>query len=130
MSNARSFPTIDVIGAVTGRLLGDIGGIYEVRSFLTGKNLMTHQLPRAGRAIQKAMLKRDPEFWSEVVDFAAQVNPENLSTKLEDIDRKWGATMVLSPLPPSEYRAQDPIAELEEMTGNKVVFVHVGPKDQ
>jgi hypothetical protein len=53
------FPTHAVLGCSTGRLLGDIGGIYSIISFLIGRDAYTHDLAfysdRAEAALKAAM---------------------------------------------------------------------------
>ena len=38
------FLTVDVLSTTTGRLLGKIDGVYEVVSYLVGRDVYTHEL--------------------------------------------------------------------------------------
>lgn len=44
-----TFATVDVLSTTTGRLLGDIGGVYRVVSYLVGRDVFTHELVTYGR---------------------------------------------------------------------------------
>ena len=46
----KTFDLGTVLTVTTGRLLTDIGNLYEILNFMTGDDLMTHQLPRATEA--------------------------------------------------------------------------------
>jgi hypothetical protein len=41
----KEFPTAEVLSAITGHLVCEIGGVYRVLNWMTGENLFTHQLP-------------------------------------------------------------------------------------
>lgn len=43
----KEFQLADVLGVTTGKLLGEMGGLYEILNWLTNDELFTHQLPRA-----------------------------------------------------------------------------------
>lgn len=68
--NTKSFPLRVVLTVTTGRLLTEpkgphdngIGALYELLNWITGDNLFTHQLPRAGRAARPWLLKCFPEL--------------------------------------------------------------------
>lgn len=44
------FATVDVLSTSTGILLGDIGGVYKVTSYLIGRDAFTHDLAFYGRS--------------------------------------------------------------------------------
>jgi hypothetical protein len=47
--SGRTFDLGDVLSITTGRLVSQRGmdGIYDVLNFMTGDDLMTHQLPKS-----------------------------------------------------------------------------------
>lgn len=55
------FPTHGVLSATTGILMGDIGAVYEVASYLLGRPAYTHELPLYGDRIKAAILAAHPE---------------------------------------------------------------------
>jgi len=64
----KPFPLRVVLTVTTGRLLtqgkgphdNGIGDLYELLNWMTGDNLFTHQLPRAGDACKPYLLKCFP----------------------------------------------------------------------
>lgn len=51
------FKTIDVLSCSTGRLIGNIGGVYKVLNYLTASDVYTHQIPQL-MAPASAVLKQ------------------------------------------------------------------------
>lgn len=70
MNKTKQFPLRVVLTASTGRLLtkargphdNGIGDLYEILNWMTGDNLFTHQLPRAGDACKPVLLAAFPEL--------------------------------------------------------------------
>lgn len=54
-----NFRTVDVLSVSTGKLLGDIDGVYQVMSYLVGRDVATHEIPiyrrQAAAAIRAAV---------------------------------------------------------------------------
>ena len=69
------FATDAVLGTSTGRLLGDIGGIYKVMSFMIGRDAYTHDLAFYGRQASAALKSALPDL--PVSADAEYVNGEN-----------------------------------------------------
>ena len=69
------FATVDVIGTSTGRLLGDIGGIYKVMSYLIGRPAYTHDLAFYGCQASAALKAAMPDL--PVAEDAEHVNGGN-----------------------------------------------------
>lgn len=61
---SRDFDLSDVLSATTGRLLSmrHMDGIYDVLNYMTGDNLMTHQLPRAMDQVKPEILRQHPDL--------------------------------------------------------------------
>ncbi len=112
------FDTHAVLSTVTGRLMGDIDGVYAVTSFLIGRNAYTHDLAfyhlRAAAALKSAM----PELPTKE-DFA-HVNGENYRAVLVEWQKKLGYTVEV----PDHLRdclvdERDPVSTLQEMAPGK-----------
>lgn len=56
------FATADVLGTSTGRLLGDIGGIYRVISYMIGRAAFTHDLAFYGKRASAALKAAVPSL--------------------------------------------------------------------
>lgn len=62
------FETHGVLSASTGLLMGDIGALYAVASYLLDRPAFTHELAHYGERMQKALLLCHPELPSEAPD--------------------------------------------------------------
>ena len=56
------FSLAQVISITTGILCCEIGGVYEILNHITGDNLYTHALPRAGNFAEPLILQQYPEL--------------------------------------------------------------------
>ncbi|WP_099863819.1 DUF7736 domain-containing protein [Pararhizobium haloflavum] len=57
MSTAQKLPTIGLLSITDGRLMGDIGTVYEVLSHFVGRPVFTHEIPKYGRLARPIILK-------------------------------------------------------------------------
>lgn len=110
----QSFPTADVIGTITGVLLGKIDGIYQVSQFMCGEPVWTHQLPRVGREIQLVVLRQHPQL-APVLEEAKEVNPDNWQSVLAGWVKRFGPTIALQPMTADDHESIDPLSEMAEM---------------
>lgn len=65
--STKKFPLAHILSITTGRLMCEIGGVYEILNFITGDNLYTHTLPRASKFASPLILELHPELkdtWS------------------------------------------------------------------
>jgi len=113
MTQSKAFPTLDVLGAATGRLMGDIGGIYEVANFVTGESIYTHQLPRVCREFA-AHLKTYRADLLQAFDEAENVTPENYKEVGADWLRRFGKTIDVRRMGDNDHECIDPMSELVE----------------
>lgn len=87
------FATADVIGTSTGRLLGDIGGIYKVTSFLIGRSAYTHELAFYGRRASAALKAAIPALPIEAD--AEHVTGQNYRECLAVWEKQFGSEIDL-----------------------------------
>jgi hypothetical protein len=106
----RTFKLEEVLSAIRGTLLCEIGKVYEVLNFLTGVSIYTHQIPRAGRECQVAVFEQVP-FLQEIN--IEGINPDNWKERLTEIKAKYPNEIELSPV--STYSPIDPIEEMIQM---------------
>lgn len=116
------FATADVLGTSTGRLLGDIGGIYKVVSFLIGRDAYTHDLAFYGKAASAAIKAARPDL--PVSADAEHVTKDNYRDCLAAWEAKFGSEIEL----PDSLRdclADDkgPMQTLTEMVDPKKIVV-------
>lgn len=115
---SKKFKIEEVLSAIKGVLLCDIGKVYEVLNFLTGDHLYTHQLPRACRVCQPEVYKQYP--FLEQIDLSG-INRNNWKEGVAAIKSQHPNELELTPIESWQYK--DPITEAEEMMGKENVVV-------
>lgn len=119
----KEFPTADVMSSVTGRLMGDIAGVYEVLGWMTDESLMTHQLPRVGREAKAAMLAFRPDV-ATAYEEAQHVNPDNWRDWLKVWTDRYGEKMAVPKMTAEQHERIDPVSELvEKVHPDRIVAV-------
>lgn len=123
------FPTHAVLSTCTGRLMGDIGGVYQVMSFLLGRDAYTHELAHYGKQAAEALRTAHPELPSG--DDFDHVNGENYADVLALWESKLGPTVDLD-ASLSECLADDRNAldTLKEMKPDAVIAAVVSRGDE
>lgn len=116
------FKTVDVLSTTTGVLLGDIGGVYKVTSFLIGRPAYTHELAYYGRRASAAIRAAVPSIPTE--EDAERVNKDNYNQFLAEWEAKLGTEIDL-PDSLRDVLADDrsAVSTLEEMALGKPVIV-------
>lgn len=87
------FPLHAVLSASTGRLMGDIGELYKVASFLVGRPVFTHELTFYGNQMAAALRSAVPALPGEA-DFE-HVDGTNYRDVLSEWEKKLGREMDL-----------------------------------
>lgn len=119
----KEFSTRDVLSTITGMLMGDIGGVYEVLNWMTGESVYTHQIPRISREAQPVILALHPELASTIAE-AEQVTPENYLTWRETWEKRHGLTITVPKMTIAAHERIDPLSELaEKVSPEKIVLV-------
>lgn len=124
MTETKAFPTAAVLSTITGRLMCDIGGVYEVLNWMTGESVYTHQLPRISREAAPVILAAHPHL-REATREAALVNTENWQEWRDRWVERYGAEIAVPKMGAGEHKAIDPITELHAMAPNADVAVVV-----
>ena len=117
----KEFPLADVIGAVTGYLLGPISGIYEISQFMSGEPIWTHQLPRICREICSVVLTQHPQL-SPIIIEAPMVTCDNWQEMLAGWRQRFGETLPLHPMSLHEHERIDPLSEAAEKIHPDFIF--------
>jgi hypothetical protein len=119
------FPTHAVLSTSTSRLLGDIGGVYAVLSFLIGRSAYTHEIAYYGRRAAAALKQALPDLPTKAD--AREVNEENYRDFLYAWEAKFGAEIDL----PDSLRdcladEKSGLGTAEEMKPGKVIVIKRG----
>ena len=119
----KEFATRDVLSTITGRLMGDIGGVYEVLNWMTGESVFTHQLPRIGREATPVLVAAHPAL-QQAVDEAEQVTQENYQEWRQTWEGRYGLTIAVPKFGADTHERIDPMSELaEKVHPDKVIPV-------
>jgi hypothetical protein len=125
--HTKSFHLGDVLSVTTGRLVSPdhIGGIYNVLNFMTGDDLMTHQLPRACEECARELLRQHPDL--AAVEVPEKFNGEaHVHEWLRQQVCLFGEFRDVTPLAAGDHTVINPIAELRMMKpGIEIVAVAV-----
>lgn len=120
MTDSRQFPIGAILTVTTGKLMCDIGQVYELLNFMTGDNLFTHQLPRVSKECAPVITRQHPHL----ADWIDDVTGDNVWRRLADAERQFGKTLEIRPLAADEHEFIDPLSELaERVHPDKIVVV-------
>jgi hypothetical protein len=124
--NMKEFPTRDVLSVVTGTLMGEIGGVYEVLNWMTGESLFTHQLPRVAGEAAPVILAAHPALTKAVAE-VYQVTPDNVLEWAQTWTMRYGDTIAVPRLNADQHESIDVLSELaEKVHPDRIVVVGVG----
>lgn len=111
---SKTFHIGDILSCTTGRLLSPTGmsGIYEILNYMTGDDLMTHQLVRAAKVVEPVLKAAFPDLAGVTVpEFDGDV--DKISAWFDEQVRIYGETREVEPLAVWQHR--NPLVELAEM---------------
>ena len=140
--NTKRFPLRVVLTVTTDRLLTErkserdngIGDLYEILNWLTGDNLFTHQLPRAGETCKPWLLSLFPEL-SKAND-ALPLLDQALATRSDAVEHWLNQIRMIAPelkdaydvAPvPDGWTSIDPMIELESRIGKERIITVNAP---
>lgn len=107
----QSFHLGDVLSITTGRLLSPEGmaGVYRILNHMTGRELYTHQLPRAADACAPVLLERFPQLADIELP---EITPENLDQALGNLAGRFGESFEVPVLPAGSFDTGCPASDL------------------
>jgi hypothetical protein len=119
----KTFDLGTVLTVTTGRMLTDMGSLYEILNFMTGESLMTHQLPRASEACEEPLLAQFPKLAEVQVPekFTGDDLAQVVADWVADQEKIYGSTFEVEPLESFEHK--NPLTELAEMTDKPIIVV-------
>ncbi len=109
----KEFATRDVLSTITGRLMGEIGGVYEVLNWMTGESCFTHQLPRISREARPVVVAAHPTL-QQAIDEAEQVTQANYAEWRQTWEDRYGPTIAVPKFTAVSHESIDPLSELAE----------------
>lgn len=135
MIETKEFPAAVVVTAATGRLLCDMGQVYEILNFLTNDNLFTHQLPRAFRECKPWLMHRHAECRLAAESESALDKLLESATNPKDACVEWvkslglPETITIERIPMDDHTRRCPIEDAIGMVGKDRVVI-VPPESQ
>ena len=138
MGNTRLFHIADILSVTHGYLISTrhMDGVYDVLNYVTGQNLMTHQLLRAADEARAAILAQMPPFpqaleriiLKGLINTYKQNHPENwLELLIAHLEDTYGQMFPLHPV--DTYRADCPIEEARDMVSDPSKVIEVKSDD-
>jgi len=124
MNAVRTFHLGDILSVTTGRLVSPshMDGLWGVLNFMTGDNLMTHQLPRAGEECAPELLRQHPDLAN--VEVPARFDGElDVRQWLSRQVVLFGEYREVTSLDANDHTVIDPIAELAMMRPDAQIIV-------
>ena len=121
--DTKTFATVDVLSAITGRLMGDIGGVYQVLNWMTGESVFTHQIPRISREAGPVILALHPQL-GQAIEEAEHATPENYKQWLATWENRYGPEIAVPKFTADTHERIDPLSELsEKVDPDKIIAV-------
>ena len=124
----KTFHLGDILSVTTGRLVSPrhIDGVYDILNWMTGDNLMTHQLPRACGECEGPLRAQHPDLTAIEVpgDFGGK---DGVDRWLAEQVAIYGETREVAPLDAKDHTRIDPITELRAMKPDAEIIAIVPP---
>ena len=116
MSETKDFHIGDILSVTTGCLVSPrhISGVYDILGFMSGEDLMSHQLPRVSDECEPFLKAQHPDL-AEVVVPETVNSEETLLFWLAEQTAIYGVTRPVQPLAATDHTSIDPIAEIKMM---------------
>ena len=114
MSETKDFHIGDILSVTTGKLVSPrhIGGVYDILNWMTGENLMTHQLPRVSEECEPFLREQHPDLADVVVPDSVK-SEETLLFWLAEIGAQYGERRPVAKLADVDHTSIDPFAEIK-----------------
>jgi len=123
----KEFATADVLSTITGVLVSNIGGVYEVLNWMTGESVFTHQLPRIAREATPVVIGAHPAL-QQAIGEAKEVNGENWEMWRDRWVDRYGPTISIPKFTADTHESIDPMSELaEKVHPDKIITMTVPP---
>jgi hypothetical protein len=119
-----TFEVGDILTVMTGILVARSGveAVYDLCNYMTGDNLMTHQLPRACDESGPALRAQFPDLAGITVPEFTGGAPEVFAW-LDSVEAAHGKTREVTTLPDVDHTYIDPLAELRMMRPDLPIIV-------
>jgi len=134
----KTFHLGDILTITTGgRLVSPrhMEGVYDILNWMTGENLMTHQLPRAARECEGPLLAQHPDLAAVTVpgefgDGTPGGAKRAVDAWLAEQVAVYGETREVEPLHPDDHTRIDPLTEFGIVAPHAQVIPVIVPEEE
>ena len=125
----KTFHLGDILSVTTSRLVSPrhIDGVYDILNWMTGDDLMTHQLPRASRECEGPLLAQHPDLAAVVVPDGFGGSGERVEAWLAEQVAIYGEFREVTPLPAEDHTSIDPLDEMRIVAPHAEIITFVVP---
>ena len=102
-----------------------MNGVQSILDFMTGDSLYTHQLPRASRECEPAILAQHPQLRDITIPKIEPREDRGESASKEFLDSlypTYGEYLSISPLNPGDHTRIDPLLELSMINHQTLII--------
>lgn len=121
MAEQRMFHLGDILSITTELLVSPsrMDGVHDILNYMTGDNLFTHQLPRAGGQCAPILLDQLPQLKAVETppQDALDQGPDWVDGWLAEQVARYGEMLPVTPIAAAQRVIRDPIEELAAMVG-------------
>lgn len=116
----KDFQLGALLSLSTGVLVAPFGDVHELLDFMTGDQLFTHQIPRAGDACLPALLEQHPDLPTEIPAGVNLNSKQACREYVTGIAVELGESRTITPL--ASWEKRNPMVELAEIAGTRPVI--------
>lgn len=115
--NTRKFHISDVLSITDVHLVSTrhMEGVYDILNFMTGQDLMTHQLPRAVGVCEPFLSEKFPLLGPPTEELKG--DQAAIDRYVAEQAKHYGEWLDVDDLPPGTYDVRNPLEELLRMRG-------------
>lgn len=137
MVTTKTFHLGDILTITAGALVSPrhMDGVYDILNWMTGDNLMTHQLPRACRECEGPLLAQHPDLAAVTVpekfgDGSRESAEQAVGAWLAAQIAAYGQTREVEPLRPEDHTRIDPMTEFGIVAPHAQVIPVIAPEEE
>lgn len=111
----KRFHIGDILSVTHERLvsLDHIGGVYNILGWMSGEDLMTHQLPRVSDECAPSLREQFPDLAAIDMSGVKITSEAECVTWLASLEPEYGTHRDVEPLADGDHTHIDPIAEIK-----------------
>lgn len=125
----KRFHIGDILSITTSRLVSPrhIDGVYDILNWMTGDDLMTHQLPRASDECAPSLRAQFPDLAGLTLlpDFHGKADVDRWLARQVAV---YGETREVAPLAAGDHTRIDPITEMRQVAPHAQIIGVVVPE--